>query len=163
DTASTRRLDFTRYTSGQLEIDDSLEPDGTWQTIPDGMDFTDLNSNLQISALTSVDIDPRNVNRYVVATARNGFADVDPRIGITRLPINRWLTMDIYGPTDRIDSIGNLETQDGGFVYFGGIDPNAPPNTPEKLFRNFQHEHNRGIRVESSERDGLAGSWTLDQ
>jgi hypothetical protein len=123
---------------------------GDGDTLPSGpgMSWTDLNSNLQISDLTSVALDP--VNRHVLYTA-GYYMGTAVSSGTTGN-----LTFDSSG-------LGPLGAPGfiASFIRTAPPDPTAPPGTPTTVYRTWAFTDPSGLgTVEVSHSNGALGTFS---
>ncbi len=98
---------------------------------PPGMKLTSLNSNLQITDVTSVAIDPTNPNVYYTSEAYSGTA-----LTTGGGPLS-WQTMGLTGPTN--PSGMNLGVPNAGVVAVSAPSPTAAAGSNGTLFRLWQY------------------------
>jgi hypothetical protein len=136
---------------------------GDGSTLPTGpgMQWTDLNSNLQISDLTSVALDP--VNRHILYTA--GYA-----VGTSvsqGVPGN--LTWDSSGLDPALPALNGVPRFDhlpgfnAAYIRTAPPDPTAAPGTPTTVYVSWAYTNPVELgAVYVSHSNGALGTFTLD-
>jgi hypothetical protein len=106
--------------------------------------FTSLNSNLQITDLTSVALDPTNRDTLYTSQLGSGTA-----VG---LGPNNWVTSGLTNLSGTIADAARVRT--------GPLDPSAPAGAPTRVYRDWAYEDPlKAVGVEVSGAGGALGSF----
>jgi len=104
-----------------------------------------INSNLQISDLTSVAVDPLNPGTYYAAGYGTGIERTSPS------NLAQWQTMGLNGPNGQVDA---------GTVLTALPDPALPPGAPSTVYVNYSYNiTGTGFTPEQSTQGGAPGSF----
>jgi hypothetical protein len=129
------------FTSGGSGILGGFGGPGGFSFQVPGMVLTNLNTNLQISDLTSVAIDPLTPNAFYTTQMETGGA------GSTRPLV--WVSQNLVGPVGIVNPFPHA-----GTVLVTNPAPGSAPGTPVTLFRSWE----QSLRTEVSGDNGL--NWS---
>ncbi len=105
-----------------------------------------INSNLQISDLTSVAVDPLNPSTFYASGYGTGIERTSPSNP------SQWQTMGLNGPNGQVDA---------GTVLTALPDPSLPPGSPSTVYVNWSFNiAGSGFNPEQSTQGGALGSFT---